>query len=114
MPSLDRRTFLASAGAAGTVLLAGCPGSAPSGPAAYRSYGYDAHNRGTTDGATGPDEAVDAAWRLQDASFPQTPAVADGQAFVSTDRSEGSVVVGGDAGSGDQQWEYDAGVPVDA
>jgi outer membrane protein assembly factor BamB len=112
MPSLDRRTFLASTGAAGAALLAGCPGLAPAGPTAYRSYGYDAHNRGVPDSGAGPGESVEPAWRLEEATFPQTPAVVDGQVFVSTDRGQGSVVVGLDAESGDENWEYDAGAPV--
>jgi outer membrane protein assembly factor BamB len=111
MPSVDRRHFLASAAAATTTLVAGCPGSPATSPA-YRSYGYGQHNRGTTASATGPDDEPSVAWRLDDAAFPQTPAVVDGHVFAATDRSEGSVVAGLDAGSGEELWTYDAGAPL--
>jgi len=113
MPSLDRRAFLASAAAAAAGAVAGCGDSDPVQElAAYRSYGYGSRNRGTTLGATGPGDGVEAAWRLGDAAFPQTPAVVDGRVFAATDRSEGSVVVGLDAGSGEELWTYDAGAPL--
>ena len=111
MPSIDRRRFLTSAAVATTALVAGCPGSPATSPA-YRSYGYSPRNRGTTLGATGPGDGVEVAWRLEDAAFPQTPAVVDGRVFAATDRSEGSAVVGLDAGSGEELWTYDAGAPL--
>ncbi len=113
MPSIDRRRFLASAAAAAAGAVAGCPGSGPvKESAAYRSYGYGPHNRGTTPGATGPAEGPAVAWRVEDAGFPQTPAVVDGRVFAATERRNGAVVVGLDAGSGEELWTYDAGAPL--
>lgn len=111
VPSIDRRRFLASAAVATTALVAGCPGSPATSPA-YRSYGYGPHNRGTMPGATGPTEGPAVDWRLEDAAFPQTPAVVDGRVFAATERRNGSVVAGLDAGSGEELWTYDAGAPL--
>lgn len=111
MPSIDRRRFLTSAAVTTTALVAGCPGS-PATPPAYRSYGYGPRNRGTTPDATGPGGEVELGWRLDDAAFPQTPAVVDGRVFAATERRSGSVVVGLDAGSGEELWTYDAGAPL--
>jgi outer membrane protein assembly factor BamB len=111
MPSIDRRHFLTSAAVTTTTLVAGCPGSPATSPA-YRSYGYGPRNRGTTPDATGPGGEVELGWRLDAAAFPQTPAVVDGRVFAATERRSGSVVVGLDAGSGEELWTYDAGAPL--
>jgi outer membrane protein assembly factor BamB len=107
MSSIDRRRFLASTAAAAAGAVAGCADSDPVRElAAYRSYGYGPHNRGTTLGATGPAGGPAVAWRVEDAAFAQTPAVVDGRVFAATARRSGSVVVGLDAQSGEELWTY--------
>jgi outer membrane protein assembly factor BamB len=108
MPS-TRRTFLASLASAGLVAAAGC--SVNSDRPAYRSYGYGPHNRNATT-VSGPTDDVSVSWRIEDGARFQVPAVVDDRVFIATQRRDGSVVAAVDAGSGEQDWEYDAGSPI--
>ena len=101
MPS--RRGVLASVAATGCV-LAGCAGRSTR-SVAYRSYGYDTHNRGAapTTGVAGP---VTVAWRVDEAVGGQVPAVVDGQVFVAVETADGAAVRAVDDVTGERQWTY--------
>lgn len=101
MPS--RRAFLTSVAAGGCV-LAGCAGRTTE-SGAYRSYGYNAHNRGAAT-TTAPDGPVEVAWRVDDAVAGQVPAVVDGQVFVAVEATDGAAVRALDAATGERQWTY--------
>ncbi|WP_276261221.1 PQQ-binding-like beta-propeller repeat protein [Haloglomus litoreum] len=99
-----RRAFLQGAAAASLAATAGCFGR--DGTVTYRSYGYGTRNRGS-DGATGPTDDVEVAWRAENALEVGTPAVVDGQVLAAVDRAEGSAVVALEAESGDRAWTYE-------
>lgn len=107
MPSTSRRALLASVAAAGAVAAVGCLGGR--GASAYRSFGYDARNRGWHSEASGPTDGVAETWRFSPALQFSVPVVADGRVIVATSRQEGQVVVALDAADGRERWSYDAG-----
>lgn len=110
MPSISRRGLLARLGTVGAIGMAGCLGGR--GTATYRSFGYDARNRGWHSEASGPSGSVEESWRFPPALQHGAPIVADGRVIVATRRREGQVVVALDAADGRERWSYDAGAAL--
>ncbi len=110
MPSTSRRALLASVVAGGAAAVAGCfDGDRV---ASYRSFGYDARNRGANRAASGPSTTPTERWRFPAAQEACVPVVAAGRVLVATTRRDDRVVVALDAADGSELWTYEAGARV--